>query len=118
MTGWFFKFAVEVMDSPLAGPLWDFNFRKSGIPQAVRELDMPEPATFQPIWPLPAALDKEEVSVEGKPVAERLTIAAQGIPGRTIAPSHSLSGSPVNLCKMVGASPSDVGKPGSRRYSM
>ncbi len=81
MTGWFFKLAVEIMDCPLAGPLWDFNFRKSGIPQAVRELDMPEPATFQPIWPLPETIGKEEVCVEGMPVAERLTLTAQGIPG-------------------------------------
>jgi len=81
LTGWFFQLAVEVMDSPFAGPLWDINFRKSGIPQAVRELDMPEIATFQPIWPLPAGLDKDDVAAEGLPVSERLSLAAQGIPG-------------------------------------
>ncbi|CAL8466609.1 g6145 [Coccomyxa elongata] len=81
LTGWIFRLAVELLDSPIAGPLWDINFRRSGIPQAVRELDMPEPATFQPVWPLPAALDKDEILVEGHPVAERLMVASNGVPG-------------------------------------
>lgn len=89
LTGWLFRLAVELLDSPTAGPLWDINFRRSGIPQAVRELDMPEPATFQPVWPLPAALDKDEILVEGHPVAERLMVASNGVPGQ---PSTSLTG--------------------------
>lgn len=92
---------MELLDSPIAGPLWDINFRRSGIPQAVRELDLPEPATFQPIWPLPAALDKDEILVEGHPVAERLMVASNGVPGQ---PPTSLMDQHLGSCSSICAS--------------
>lgn len=44
---------------------------------------MPEPATFRPHWPLPERRDRDEAVVDGKPVGDRLAIAAQAIPGGT-----------------------------------
>ncbi len=56
--------------------------RDSGIPQAVRDIDLPEPATYQPYWPQPdSSASKDETVVEDKHVQERLALASQGIPG-------------------------------------
>jgi hypothetical protein len=75
---------VWLLESPLAGLALAKGMRDSGIPQAMRELDVPEQATFQPLWPVPAPAAQEErdaVVVQGLDVRERLNRAAQAIPG-------------------------------------
>lgn len=55
----------------------------------MRELDLPEPPTFQPLWPPPApgAAGAAGASVGGLAPRERLAKAAQAIPG-TALPQH------------------------------
>lgn len=56
--------------------------RDSGIPQAVRDIDLPEPATYKPYWlQRPSTISTDETVVEDKPVQERLALASQAIPG-------------------------------------
>jgi hypothetical protein len=86
LTGWKLQLALALLEQPWSAPLLNHSMRKSGIPQAVRELDMPEPATFQPHWPHPPAPQREEAVVEGSPAAQRLELAAQAIPGSAHKP--------------------------------
>ena len=54
--------------------------------QAMREQDLPDVPTFQPLWPLPPAgtPGAEGASMEGQGVRERLEAAAQAIPGAVL----------------------------------
>ena len=51
--------------------------------QAMREQDLPDVPTFQPLWPLPPAgtPGAEGTSVDGQDVRMRLEAAAQAVPG-------------------------------------
>ncbi|KAK9841850.1 hypothetical protein WJX81_007196 [Elliptochloris bilobata] len=83
LTGRALQWVTWLLDStPLAGPLWARSMRDSGIPQAIREQNLPEAPTFQPLWPLPPAGTPcaEGASVDGLGVGDRLEAAAQAIP--------------------------------------
>ena len=82
LTGRTLQFAVWLLESIFSGPIWFKSMRDSGIPQAVRDIDLPEAATFQPYWPQPSSSSsKDESDVEGKPVEAALALVSQGIPG-------------------------------------
>ena len=79
---------VWLLESAFSGPIWAKSMRDSGIPQAVRDIDLPEPATYKPYWlQRSSTTSKDEVVVEDKPVQERLDLASQAIPGTTLAAS-------------------------------
>ena len=86
MVGWALQGAVWLLESPLGPLLMAKGLRDSGVPQAMREVHVPEQATFQPIWPLPAAEDRDAVVVQGQHVQERLSRAARAIPGTLLLP--------------------------------
>jgi hypothetical protein len=68
----------------LATSSWDRVGKPYWLPrQAMRELDLPEPPTFQPLWPPPApgSAGAAGASVSGLAPRERLAAAAQAIPG-------------------------------------
>lgn len=82
LTGRTLQFAVWLLESIFSGPIWFKSMRDSGIPQAVRDIHLPEAATFQPYWPQPSSSSsKDESVVEDKPVEAALALASQGIPG-------------------------------------
>ena len=82
LTGTTLQFVVWLLESAFSGPIWVKSMRDSGIPQAVRDIDLPEPATYKPYWlQRSSTTSKEEVVVEDKPVQERLELASQAIPG-------------------------------------
>ena len=83
LNGKVLQIAVWLLESVFSGPIWVKSMRDSGIPQAVRDIDLPEPATFQPYWPQPSidSSSRNETVVEDRTVPERLALASQGIPG-------------------------------------
>ena len=82
LTGTTLQCVVWLLESALSGPIWAKSMRDSGIPQAVRDIDLPEPATYKPYWlQRSSTTSKDEVVVEDKPVQERLDLASQAIPG-------------------------------------
>ena len=89
LNGKVLQIAVWLLESVFSGPIWVKSMRDSGIPQAVRDIDLPEPATFQPYWPQPSIdnSSRSETVVEDRPVPERLALASQGIPGDAL-PMH------------------------------
>ena len=92
LNGKVLQIAVWLLESVFSGPIWVKSMRDSGIPQAVRDIDLPEPATFQPYWPQPSINDssRSETVVEDRLVPERLALASQGIPGDAL-PKHCCS---------------------------
>lgn len=81
LSGWILQAAVWLLESPLGPLIMTKGLRDSGVPQAMREVHVPEQATFQPIWPLPAQEDRDAVVVQGQPVRERLNRTTRAIPG-------------------------------------
>lgn len=86
LTGRLLRAVVWLLESPFGGLVFVKILRDSGVPQAVRELDVPELATFQPLWPHPDPAAhpqdaRDAVAVQGQPVRERLGQAALAIPG-------------------------------------
>lgn len=55
-------------------------WRKAGIQQALREVQIPEPPTFQPLWPLPEP-NAGHFDIEALDAKTRAAIAAHAIPG-------------------------------------
>eukprot|EP00884_Botryococcus_braunii_P016489 jgi/Botrbrau1/3523/Bobra.341_2s0050.1 len=62
--------------------------RKSGVPQVTREMFIPDPTTFMPLWAVPEAVPSNEVVLEGK-VRERLQRSAASVPGFASSPDTS-----------------------------
>ena len=91
LNGKVLQIAVWLLESVFSGPIWVKSMRDSGIPQAVRDIDLPEPATFQPYWPQPSIdnSSRSETVVEDRSVPECLALASQGIPG-DVLPKHSI----------------------------
>ena len=109
LTGRTLQFVVWLLESAFSGPIWVKSMRDSGIPQAVRDIDLPEPATYKPYWlQRSSSTSKDEVVVEDKPVQERLHLASQGIPGTTPAACFAAQGLsplcwPLQLCLRLDA---------------
>lgn len=80
MTGYYLRFIIWVLDQPWSLPLWNMFLRKSGVPQVTRELIIPDPTTFMPLWALPIAVPPTHKVLSGQ-VKERLEAAAASIPG-------------------------------------
>ncbi len=66
----------------------------------MRELDLPEPPTFQPLWPPPApsSAGAAGASVGGLAPRERLAAAAQAIPGAALRRRSGARGAILGAC--------------------
>ncbi len=80
MSGYCLGFVIWLLEQPWASPIWEAFMRKSGVPQVTREMFVPDPTTFMPLWAVPEAFPSTEVVLEGK-VSDRLQRSAASIPG-------------------------------------
>lgn len=80
MSGYCLGFVIWLLEQPWASPIRDIFMRKSGVPQVTREMYIPDPTTFMPLWALPEGVPSSEVVLEGK-VSDRLKTSAGCIPG-------------------------------------
>jgi hypothetical protein len=83
MSGNYLAWVLWLLDQPWSGPIWAKFMRNSGVPQVVREMNVPEPTTFMPLWPLPTSIPANEIILEGQ-VTKRLEAAAGCIPGESL----------------------------------
>ena len=72
-----------ILESFLGSWILSRMWRKSGIQQALREVQIPEPPTFQPLWPLPEP-DLSQFDIEALDSRTRAAIAAHAVPGNRI----------------------------------
>ncbi|KAK9834816.1 hypothetical protein WJX81_000884 [Elliptochloris bilobata] len=84
LTGLALKLFVPFIESPFSSPLYAKLLRDSGIPQAVRDISVPEVATFLPAWEHLKAEQLQaanEEAVEHLAPRQRVDAAAQAVPG-------------------------------------